>query len=483
MRPTKATKLYTKRPLFAGLMPRRRAGTRTATRSGQTMIFLVMILIILLFVVLWNVDLHKIVYVKFLSQNAGDAAAMAAAQWQGTALNLIGDLNIVQAIALTAMSSSDENTDVLAAINELQARLCYVGPMMGLMQAQQAAKNNRIHNNAEFTAYLMNHAGVIRNDYPDFIAEAYPGCLEEYATMLEAICNSGVAAGPDNMQLYTDFLGAHTLLSRDFYDAVATRAWCWFLFNANDLLHDYTDYLDWPPMDRMANPDPINSEFFGLSLSRRSFRLDDRAILALMDDIRGIRNLDNSPVDTQPTDITPVWYCYGERWNHPFAMADDGFPAVGDVKDQYNYAGADSAIRIEASPALRTPGTEIGDITWTAAAKPLGYLRENERPTECNVVLPAFHHARLIPVDASSASAGGSFDLGFRAHCERHLPGYLDAGIGAIERSCWYCRQLLTWENPNYRAQGIRWLRSNSRLCHVGGGPGGGDSGGSRRGH
>ena len=40
-------------------------------RSGQTMIFMVMILVILAFVVLWNLDLHKILFVKFLCQNAG----------------------------------------------------------------------------------------------------------------------------------------------------------------------------------------------------------------------------------------------------------------------------------------------------------------------------------------------------------------------------------------------------------------------------
>ena len=64
------------------------------------MIFIVMVVVILSFVVLWNIDLHKVIYVKSLSQNAGDSAALAGARWQAITLNLIGDLNVMQAVAL-----------------------------------------------------------------------------------------------------------------------------------------------------------------------------------------------------------------------------------------------------------------------------------------------------------------------------------------------------------------------------------------------
>ena len=63
-------------------------------RAGQAIIFLMMVLVILFFVVLWNFDLHKYLHVKTVSQNGGDAAALAAGRWQGITLNLIGDLNI-----------------------------------------------------------------------------------------------------------------------------------------------------------------------------------------------------------------------------------------------------------------------------------------------------------------------------------------------------------------------------------------------------
>ena len=54
-------------------------GNRAKRRAGQTMVFLIVVLVILVFVVLWNFDLHKILYVKGITQNAGDSAALAAA--------------------------------------------------------------------------------------------------------------------------------------------------------------------------------------------------------------------------------------------------------------------------------------------------------------------------------------------------------------------------------------------------------------------
>lgn len=448
------------------------------------MIFVMMILIILLFVVLWNFDLHKILSVKFMSQNAGDAAAMAGARWQGTSLNLIGDLNIVKAIALTDALSGLGNTNTLGAISELQARICYVGPMLGMMASQQAAKNNKIHNNKDFTAYLKNHVSTILDEYPEFLIEPYPNCFEEYAAMLAAVCNNGIVAGPENMQLYTDYLGHHVLLDKSFYFAVATSAWCWFFFQEDDLLYTYDNYLDWPPMDKIVSPNPVNSEFYSLCLERVSFPLDDANLVSLMNKIKDDRNLPGKAIDPDlVSDVSVTWYCYGERWEEPFAMSDPKFPSAGTVRPQFNYAGADSVVRIETAADLRTPGTEIGEITWTAAAKPLGHLKKETKPNAYDLVLPAFHEARLIPMDASSGSSGGSFDLSFRKHCEEHLPDYLDSGPIMLAKVCWYCQQLSTWEKPSFRAKGKAWLAANSSKCYVTGGGGGGSGGGTSIGH
>lgn len=468
----------------SGQAPRRSSGQAPHGSSGQAIIFLVMILVILVFIVLWNFDLHKVLYAKSISQNAGDAAALAAARWQATSLNIMGDLNIMQAVALMERASGRADESANDRIADLQGRVGFVGPMIALMASQQAAKNNRIHNNDRFTAYLQAHAQVIRDTYPEFISEAYPDCLRDYAGMLETVCSEGIAAGPDSMQLYSDFLGSHVLLNRDFYDAVATRAWCWFYFNAMSLLDNYDNWRDWPPLPPIAEPTPVNCEFFGLQL-RRYVESLTRNTAEKMDELASDRGLPGGSIDySQITQGFATFYMYGESWYEMFRMSEPGFPAAGLVRDKYNYSGADSAVRIVAEELdLRTPGATVDRVTWTAAAKPFGYLNDNDKPTMLGVVLPAFHDVRLIPVDASSAPSGGSFDLDWREHCEDHLPEYMADGVSGLSGGCWFCSQLRTWENDGFRRQGRDWLSLNSAKCYSWSGPGGNSGGGTRRGH
>ena len=456
-------------------------------RSGQTMIFLIMALVILAFVAIWNFDLHKIVFVKSLSQNAGDAAALAAARWQGTTLNLIGDLNIMQAVALT-----QGDTGAVDAINAVQARLCYVGPMVGLVAAQQAAKNNGIFNNGRFTTNMLKHADVVRNVYtslgPDgkmMFEEPYPGCWREYADMIDAIAENGVAAGPDNARFYSDYAGDHMLLNLDFYDAIAGEDWCWFFHNAYDVLLNYTDYRYWPPLPEVVErPDPMNCEYFGLGLTKKAV-IGNVSVVARMNDLREQRALSDVTISDSVAVVTAVWYGYeGGTWGPWDAISATGeaaFPATGTVKKQYDYAGADAAARVMADASRLTPRSSASKIVWTAAAKPFGYLDEDELPNVCGVVLPAFREVRLIPIDASSAPAGGAFDLDWRDHIEGHLPDYMINGPPR-KTDCWYCRQLITWENVLFRQTAIDWIKQNSDSCRTGGGPGG-RGGGRRRGH
>lgn len=489
--------------------PRHTAGRDRSgeqSRSGQTLIFVVMVVVILSFVVLWNIDLHKVIYVKSLSQNAGDAAALAGARWQAITLNLIGDLNVMQAVALT-----QGDTNQAADINDLQARLCYVGPMIGLEAAQQAAKNNGVFNNERFSARLEAHAGEVLNEYTALgadgrmlFAEPYPDCWKEYAAMIEAVALNGVAAGPDNAHYYSDIQGGSILLSLDFYDAVAGEDWCWFYHHAYPLLQTYVDYRSWPPLPPVIpQPDPINSEYYGLGLKRQE-RVVSTEVLTLLDQARQERGLSSVPIPVSGT-VTSVWYCYDQAiwsaWDSISPFGENAFPAAGTVKSQYDYAGADAAARVMTEATRLTPGSDpkrsfltwdrnpseavpaVSKITWTAAAKPFGYLEVNEQPVRPNIydlVIPAFRDIRLIPLDASSALAGGAFDLVWRDHIERHLPDYMESGRRVA--GCWYCQQLGTWDNPVFRQTGINWLKLNSGNCQETGGPGG-RGGGARRGH
>ena len=466
----------------------------TRSRSGQALIFLLVVLVILIFVVLWNYDIHRILYVKFLAQNGGDAAALAAARWQGTFLNLAGDLNIMQALA---MSTGDTNT--VASISDLQARLCFVGPMIAFMASQQAAKNNRAYVNEEFTEYLREHADEVRNDYSRMIGddgellfpEPYPGCWDEYADMLDVIAGNGVAAGPDNAQFYMDATSGHYLLMVDFYEAIAGRIWCWFFRDAGNLLEDYRNFQPcwWPALPDIELRERVNSEIFSLGLSKLDTRFSTEVDFDMASALATERGFD-TPLTTNGLNSTATWYAYDQgRWSEWTAIdssGEDSFPVIGPVKPRYNYAGADAATRIEAPVDRLTPGpggsTRWDTIVWSAAAKPFGYLNEEDPPTFCNIVLPAFHQVRMIPVDTSSAPYGGGYNISWRRHIAEHLPDYMRYGPPATT-DCWYCSQLITWEDPEFRDGGVEWLSTNSYLCTLPSYGGRYRGGGTRRGH
>ena len=479
-----------------------RSGRR---RDGQTIVFLLMALTVLVVIFLWNVDLHRIVAAKSLSQNAGDAAALAAARWQGATLNLVGELNLMHALALSA-----QDTAAVDAITNMQARLCFTGPMTALIAAQVAAKNNRIYSRDEFTSLLREHAEDVAR-YDEIVAgvplfpEPYPGAWDAYAAMLSAIAADGLAAAPDNARFFGDSAGDHILRDPAFYDAVAGRIWCWFYLHhatsqnpPRTILDDFTDHTWWPPLPPPSPPSFENSEIFGVGLVSHTVALEhlvDAETLTL-----GAAQQQIDFTGFLETNVMPVvenWYFYHPSfWTSWDIMHPDGpeaFPVVGDVRPEYDYTGADAVVRLFAAAARVTPaasssGSPHDDILWTAAAKPFGYIEsggddgQRLRPDAYGIVLPAFRDVRLVPIDASSAGAAGAFDIPWRRHIDEHLPPYV--AYGTLDPDCRYCRLIGTFEDSAFRQQGIDWLLVNSDRCTLpppGGGGGGG--GGSRRGH
>ncbi len=470
-------------------------------KTGQVIIFLLIVLVALFFVVISNLDLNKILHVKSLTRHAGDSSALMGARWQGISLNLIGNLNVMKAMAL-----SFGYTNTIESITEVQARLCFTGPMTGFLGAQQAAKHNHIYSNPAYTERIHQHAEIVRNIYPfqtspdgqPLFPEPYEGCWNDYANMLDIIASDGIAAGPDNARFYNDYPESwHPLLMPDFYEAIRGRIWCWFFINSPNLLEDYDNYTWWPPLPDIANQQCINSEIFGLGLSK----IETSLVNFSSKSQQAGTTIEILPISQ--TNIMVSWYCYNpdvwSTWDainssddSPEPYLSDSFPINGQPKQCYDYAGADTAIRIQADITRLTPGPKGSDvvnaITWTAAAKPFGYLQETNRPNDFSIVLPAFHDAALIPLDASSAPASGAFDLEWREHIELHLPIYAQQGPNApiMNNTCWYCAQLGFdyWENPSFRNAGSSWLNANSWKCTIPpSGGGGGSGGGTRRGH
>lgn len=456
----------------------------SAASSGQVMIFLLMILLVLSVALIWNFDLHKVIHLKLRVQNAADASALAAGRWQGITLNMIGDLNIMQAVALSAGASN-----TAAQIAETQARLCFAGPIIGLLASQQAAKNNGIYVNPSFTDRLSAHANSVLSDYRLAFAEPYDNCWNEYGGMLMSIADGGVAAAPDNTLFYTDYSAGHFLLSMDFYDAVAGKEWCWFYWFALTLLETYTDYQSWPSLPpQLPETRPVNSEIYGLGLTTNSLIPGGLPTIETMDQLRQARNLDPRAISNSIAAGGGTWFVYQQsKWTDWAIMKDPSFPVFPEktIKPQYDYSGADAVVRIEATSERLMPSASDKRISCTAAAKPFGYLTADDtliRPDAFGIVLPAFHNVRLIPVDASSMPGGGAYDLVWREHIENHVLPYIENGPVGLDAACWYCQQLVNWENPSFRQEGIDWLNDPDHSCETIG-TGSGPDGGTRRGH
>ena len=475
--------------------PGRRPGA--APRRGQTMIFLLVAVVILVFVVLWNFDLHKILAVKLRSQTAGDAAALAAARWQGQTLNLIGELNILQAVAIQAALTAGQNDFSAAeALADLEARLCFVGPMTGFYAAQQAAKNNGLFANSSYTTEVALHAREVAERYPDqYVIHPYtnqppsPTCWDDYAGMILAAGAEGVAALPDNARYFTDYIGAHLLLNPSFYDAIASSDWCWFYHNAYDTLKSYTSWRDWPALPLVTEADPMNSEYFSLGLTKVATLEDLPALtdgmsagdvtelLARLEDAAGV------PLSNEVARVPAQWFCYeGRAWRAWSTLIPENFPFLAPVRACYDYVGADAAVRTETDADRLSPGGGAATISWSAAAKPFGKLEGDERPNRYGLVLPAFTDVRLIPVDTSTGTSGGS-RAGWATHIREHLPPYVQEGTEALVGGCWYCEQLRTWERDRFRKTGVDWLDEYADTCYQATGGGPGSSGGTRRGH
>ena len=466
-------------------------------RSGQAVVFLLLAFTALVFVLLLNVDLHRIIQRKDQTQNAGDAAALAAARWQGSTLNLVGELNLLHALALAAQEPA-----AVDAITNMQSRLCFTGPMTGLFAAQIAAKNNHIYVDPDMTGLLAEHAGTVRTRYSAMIdgemyyPEPWPGAWSEYADMLQQIAADGIAAGPDNAQFFMDPNSGHTLLEKAFYDAVLGRNWCWFYLRVRGLLDAYTSFRDWPPLPEPSASAYTGSEIFGVGVHPYVVPmryLFDAAALGELVAGAGLGPASaGSLASTNVMDAFETWYFYDRGiwtdWQLISAVGEDPFPATGPVRPEYDYAGADTVVRVYATVDRMTPNIEGGNqtdkVVWSAAAKPFGYLDsagEKTRPdSAASFVLPAYRDVRLIPVDAASGADNGTSDIEWMRHIKSHLATYLD--IGPRLSPCRYCRALVQWEDAAFRQEGSDWLEVNSGMCRIPTG-GGGHGGSSRRGH
>ena len=468
-----------------------------AARRGQVAIYLLVTLVALTLLALLNVDVFNSVRAKMRTENAGDAAALAAAHRQGELLNEIGRLNLQHIAAAVACDRGKCDEIVLR-----QRRLALLGPLDALREASNAAKKNGQERRREFETILSRHAEDVRLVYagggygPNPYPESWEGAWMEYAMEIEQVVGEGLAAGADNIEFYNYSTG-HPLVEQNFYHAVAGRNWCWFKFHWPGLLAQYSGYSSWWPLPSREHAQSfVNSEIFSLHVDAVECSLLKLVGAKKLLELLSSENMTlqgGAPYSEEElakcailTNTTETWFfyepCAWREWSEmsPFSSFDEygPMPTVGPVKPEYDVRGAAAICRcISDVTAVAVDGGS--KTSWTAAAKPFGSMEGEKGPVPVTslayFVVPAFTSTRLVPIDSVGGRELATADLDWVNHVRMHLAPYLDHG--PLLRDCYWCRQLVSWESAGLRRSGVTWLKYNADTCRRPTGGGGGHGG------
>ena len=437
---------------------------RRRSRSGQIVLVLAFILVGLLLLFLMVSDIFVTVRNKNRIQNAGDAAALMAARWQGVTLNLIGELNLLHLAA-----ACETNTEAMAGIVALQERLAIAGPMVGFWAANETAKRNGAPVDEKMTDIVL-YAARAADTYS---SPTWPEKGADYAAMLRTIAADGVAAGADNARLLPAVTveGGHPLYDRVFYRAASSKNWpaiCRHVFHCNHAKATST-LLSWPGWgdipDAVVSNDVVNSEFFCLYLQRTTcdFWNAVEELVSVAADV-GLGNIVTREAleSCGVLEDTPFYLYDIGQWRDWGELDRGGatrFPLMGAVKQRYDVMGAAAACRVrDLLPTLSETG-HTNTFTWTAAAKPFGD-EDGRRVIDVipgmPIVLPSFKFTRLIPLGGVGESNLGAADDEWLKHVREHVPNKIRIS------GCSYCRILDRWDEPSYTREGGEYLMNHA---------------------
>ncbi|MEX2382439.1 MAG: hypothetical protein WD490_08650 [Opitutales bacterium] len=455
-----------------------------------------MVVVMIAFAAMFYFNIHKALHVKAVSRNAGDAAALAGARWQAISLNLIGSLNVAQALALSeSISAGSAYNPEAELISDLQKRISISGPLYGFVAAQQAAKQNGIFNNDHFATLIRDHADIIRSTpFPITFEPSgfYTSPRDEVADMFELIASHGVAI----MEQIPRTSPYYLLLDRGFYAAIATENWCWFYNNriAYETLLTYDEWFDWSEWITVSDLRGLQSDFvrtniFDLHLQwmkvQDSIRLPEHsdswgALFSMLQDIA------QSPLYE---DIDARFaFLDGNRWgtgSWSTRPSMENFPWTSPIRSEYDHFGTFAVVSVNTQTDGHIPYTNISDIQWLSAAKPFGQINNSPIQNGHILALPSFTDVRLVPFGSTDARSEipSSHPNQEWIQFLTTLEEYLLLGPDALPENNFYADQLRRWENRGFRQDGINWLVSNSGSCIRRGSGSGGTSGGTSHGH
>ena len=452
------------------------------------------VMVVGLLVVVWNFDLLRVISAKIRVRNAADSAALAAARWQGRTLNMVGDLNLIQA-ALISVAYADwldlpkkgrpNFEDYLDAegyvaeyvdLHELRARLAFVGPLAAFAVAQQAAFNNGAFHDPELAENLALLAEDIRYRVE---GSPYDNAFKDYADLLDQLVESGVAVGS-----YSLSLPNHPLVKEEFYGAIAQATagwWCGFR-DYRALLGDYDGFESWSKLVTEFKYrymlDLKLGEFIAATASGDLMPGSAMPDLAdFKDELQAYLEEDRVIQDSgEPTLVEKgmyeavdiEWHVFDTSWARRWPSAahyndetegGSRFPIRTNIRPEYDYMGAEAGFGIAAPVGrgiLASSGNETVELSYKTKAKAFGFLNTEggmEPPHYFGFVFPAFHEVRLVHSDIGDKVLEAAF---FR-HVTEHLAPYLEMGPAACQPRCRYCQLLLEWETLD-RQKGLDWL-------------------------
>ena len=216
--------------------------------NGQVLVVGILMLLILLIALFFLFDLHNVMRAKFKTETAQQAAALAGADWQRASLNLIGEINLIKAaetlletdnrweefspLAPTAgdrytLENAQRLNARLALLTEMQARISFIGPLIGFAAAQQAAKANGLNPVTSLDFYrelLLTDRRYFpeQGGAPEYI-HGYRWRLP-YLALISAIDSNGVAVYPNARLTGTPQVSPAAIGEEDLYEEILRHA-------------------------------------------------------------------------------------------------------------------------------------------------------------------------------------------------------------------------------------------------------------------
>ena len=228
-------------------------------KAGQAVVLLLALLVALAALVVWIGASNSLTMRRLRLRDGGDAAALAAARWQAAGLNLVGELNLIQAYML---ADALPNAEAAEALHELRQRVQLAVPFLALLSAGETAAANGLPEVPEA-------ADVVREMAEDALFQDwYLGAEEDFRDMAHIVASRPLHAAPASPGAGPG--GANLLVNQDFYEAVLGDDWCWFWFNAYAFLQHYAGHAHFGPVPPLAT-----EPFLGLRLTALETSLDD----------------------------------------------------------------------------------------------------------------------------------------------------------------------------------------------------------------